>query len=338
MSGIRRASHAGSWYTHSSSKLNTELDEWLSEVPDKINESDVPIKGASVIIAPHAGYSYSGPCAAWAYKVFDVSAAKRIFVLGPSHTYYLSGCALTTYATYETPLGNLRVDLDTIKQLRDTGKFKDIPRDNDEDEHSLEMHLPYLAKRLTQTFGGGSDGDGDASWPPVVPILIGDNKRDAEKAFGELLLPHLRDPDNAFIVSSDFCHWGSRFSYTKYTADGTVEGVRSLGRADRNLPVPIHEGIRVLDHLAMDAIETGSHDAFYDNLKATGNTVCGRHPIGVVMAALEMLKKERAGGDGAASGSKKGDGVFTFVKYDRSSLVENVSDSSVSYAAAYAVI
>lgn len=331
MSGTRRASHAGSWYARSSTKLTAELDEWLDEVPDKINDSEVPIKGARVIIAPHAGYSYSGPCAAWAYKVFDISTVKRVFVLGPSHTYYLSGCALTTYATYETPLGNLRVDLDTVKQLRDTGKFKDVPRSNDEDEHSLEMHLPYLAKRLTQTIG--ADG---AAWPPIVPIMVGDNKRDAEKAFGRLLVPYLADPDNAFIVSSDFCHWGGRFGYTKYTGDGTVDSVRSLGRADKDgLPVPIHEGIRVLDHMAMDAIETGSHDAFYDNLKATGNTVCGRHPIGVVMAALEMLRDERGGGGTLA---KKGDCAFTFVKYDRSGLVEDIGDSSVSYAAAYAII
>ncbi|KAL8371603.1 hypothetical protein RB595_001416 [Gaeumannomyces hyphopodioides] len=332
MSGVRIASHAGDWYTAEPDGLEHDLDRYLDAVPEQINDSDLPVKGARVIIAPHAGYSYSGPCAAWAYKALDLSAAKRVFILGPSHTYYLPGAALTTYATYATPLGDLRVDVDTITALRATGRFLDVPRQRDEDEHSLEMHLPYLAKRLAQTFG---PRDTTAAWPPIVPIVVGDNKRESEKALGELLVPYLRDRENAFIVSSDFCHWGSRFSYTAYTPDGTEAGVRSLTRRDApsDLPVPIHESISALDHMAMDAIESGSHDAFFDSLKATGNTVCGRHPIGVVMAGLEALKKEKADSSGV-----KGDGVFTFVKYDRSSLVNGLKDSSVSYGSAYAII
>jgi predicted class III extradiol MEMO1 family dioxygenase len=81
----------------------------------------------------------------------------------------------------------------------------------------------------------------------------------------------------------------------------------------------------------MAAVETGRHQAFLDVLQATGNTVCGRHPIGVVMAALEALDED---GGGAAHGAK---GRFKFVQYDRSSLVESVGESSVSYCSGYAV-
>ena len=81
----------------------------------------------------------------------------------------------------------------------------------------------------------------------------------------------------------------------------------------------------------MDAVETGNHEAFLENLEKTGNTVCGRHPIGVVMAAIEILEKE-----GKVSG--EGKGKFKFVRYERSSDVEDISDSSVSYASAYAVL
>ncbi len=83
--------------------------------------------------------------------------------------------------------------------------------------------------------------------------------------------------------------------------------------------------------MAMDAIETGKHKDFLGNLKETGNTVCGRHPIGVVMAAIEILKKED-------KVSGEGKGKFKFVRYERSSDVEDISDSSVSYASAYAVL
>lgn len=275
-------------------------------------------------ISSHAGYSYSGPCAAWAYKSLDLSAAKRVFLLGPSHTYYLKGGALTTFAAYETPFGDLQVDADTIKTLRETGKFSDIPPNSDEDEHSLEMHVPYLYKRLQQTHGNTSN------LPKIVPILIGDNSGAKEKEFGALLAPYIQDPENAFIVSSDFCHWGTRFSYTKYVPGADRMGeLRSLSRRDGRTETPIHEGIKVLDQLAMDAVASGNHDDFVDNLAKTQNTVCGRHPIGVTMAALEM----------AAGGTVSADrGRFTFVRYERSSLVESVGDSSVSYAAAYAII
>lgn len=188
------------------------------------------------------------------------------------------------------------------------------------------MHLPYLFKRLQQTHSDSS------AWPKIVPVLIGDNNGAQEKEFGALFAPYLRDPENAFIVSSDFCHWGTRFSYTKYVpGPDRLEELRSLGRrAGTDTETPIHEGIRVLDQLAMDAVASGRHDAFVENLAKTGNTVCGRHPIGVVMAALEELGKD--------GGVQEGEGKFKFVRYERSSLVESVSDSSVSYASAYAII
>ena len=108
----------------------------------------------------HAGYSYSGPCAAWAYKALDLRSAKRVFILGPSHTYYLRGCALTSFDKYETPFGDLVVDNATTSELRQTNRFSEMPKRSDVSEHSLEMHLPYLRKRLEQTFG---DGD----YPPL---------------------------------------------------------------------------------------------------------------------------------------------------------------------------
>lgn len=247
-----------------------------------------------------------------------MSAAKRIFVLGPSHTYYLKGCALSTFASYETPFGKLTVDAQTVETLRGTGKFSDIPASSDEDEHSLEMHLPYIWKRLEQTHGEGNP----EAYPPIVPILVGDNNGAKEKEFGQLLAKYLEDPGNAFVVSSDFCHWGSRFSYTAYVPSADkLDQLRMLSRKSTDTETPIHEGIKVLDELAMGAVASGEHDKFVENLKVTKNTVCGRHPIGVTMAAMEAV----------------GAGPFQLLRYERSSLVERLDDSSVSYASFYAV-
>ena len=289
----------------------------------------------------HAGYSYSGPCAAWAYKALDLRSAKRVFILGPSHTYYLRGCALTTFDKYETPFGDLVVDKATTSELRHTGRFSDMPTRREVDEHSLEMHIPYLWKRLEQTFGSDS-----SRFPSIVPILVGNASEQEEKSFGQLLSQYLKDPETAWIVSSDFCHWGSRFSYRpefhegviwdldKPKAHGTKHEVLQVtpdwsgAAADPEDP-EIHEVIKVLDHMAMDAVESGAHSAFSKVIRETHNTVCGRHPIGVMMAALESVAKEGPG---------EGKGKFNFVQYQRSSLVKTHWDSSVSYASAYAVV
>ena len=282
------------------------------------------------VLDSHAGYSYSGPCAAWAYKSLDLSKTKRIFLLGPSHTYYLNGCALTTFAEYETPFGNFTVDAEVTAELRKTGKFKTIPAGSDESEHSLEMHLPYIWKRLEQTLGADK-----ASWPTLVPILVGDGSGPEEKSYARLLLPYLKDPANAFVVSSDFCHWGKNFRYRVYCSGTDLSKLDTLpaGGPKAGEP-PVHESIRVLDEAAFAAIETGVHDNFVDYLQLTENTVCGRHPIGVTMAALELLAEERGG---AGSGAK-GAGKFAFIQYQRSSLVTRANESSVSYAAAYAIV
>lgn len=216
-----------------------------------------------------------------------------------------------------------------------------MPPRREVDEHSLEMHIPYLWKRLEQTFGNDS-----SKYPPIVPILVGDGSEEQEKSFGELLAPYLKDPETAWIVSSDFCHWGSRFNYRPEFHDGLIRDIdapKSHGvkrevlevRPDWNKLVEdpegpeIHEVIKVLDQMAMDAVESGAHSEFYKVIHDTHNTVCGRHPIGVMMAALEALVNE---------GLEEGKGKFKFVQYQRSNLVKKHYDFSVSYASAYAVV
>lgn len=207
-----------------------------------------------------------------------------------------------------------------------------MSKDADETEHSMEMHLPYIYKVVSQTFKNESD------FPKLIPILVGNTNEAREILYGKILAPYLADPTSAFVISSDFCHWGLRFQYTYYlpaspsSAAASADGGISLKRRDKSpTSPPIHESIARLDKLSMDAIETGKHSEFLDNLQDTGNTVCGRHPIGVVMAAIEELEKTQPE-------AVNGKGRFKFVRYERSSDVEDITDSSVSYASAYAVL
>ena len=111
----------------------------------------------------------------------------------------------------------------------------------------------------------------------------------------------------------------------------TKEQYIDLQRRARNF----HESIKEVDFESMGACETGRCEEWLAVLRRTGNTVCGRHPIGVVLAGLEGA----GGGDAeGVEGKGKGKGRFRFVRYERSSEVRKVSESSVSYASAFAVV
>lgn len=215
------------------------------------------------------------------------------------------------------------------------------------------MHLPYIYHLLSSSLPS------PASFPPLVPILVGSTSPSSEKKYGALLAPYLRDEENVFVISSDFCHWGTRFQYTYYVPSSSSssavepgEGISLTPKYHKSPPTdpPIHESIRRVDRYCMDAVEGGRHEGFLDALRRTGNTVCGRHPIGVVMAGLEVVRgKDVVEDEGGAEGEGKrgedaGDeergkrGRFRFVRYERSGEVRGVGESSVSYASAFAVL
>nr|CAG4652008.1 EOG090X09ZA [Triops cancriformis] len=292
---VRQATHAGSWYTNSGRELNRQLEGWLSAV----NVAHGP---ARAIIAPHAGYRYCGACAAFAYRQINSAVVKRVFILGPSHHVRLSGCALSTAVKYKTPLYDLTIDTEVYDELHATGSFEWMSLETDEDEHSIEMHLPYVAK----VFENYKDAF------TIVPILVGSLSTDKESHYGGILAKYLADPANLFIISSDFCHWGQRFRYTYYD--------RSCGE--------IHQSIEQLDHQGMSIIEQLDAVGFADYLKKYANTICGRHPIGVLLNAVQHLKK-------TLNGHRLS---LKFLNYAQSSRCRSSSDSSVSYAAASLVL
>lgn len=304
----RRASHAGSWYDASPEKLRKSLSTWLSAASQhgslgyasSVNPSLPGSHPVYSIIAPHAGYSYSGKAAAYAYAAVDARRFTRVFVLGPSHHVYLADrCAVSDAAVLETPLGDLPVDrevADGLLENADSGaRFVRMSADMDAAEHSIEMHLPYIRHVFK---------DVDVK---VVPIVVGSLSEEKERSFGKVLSSWFGDGESFFVISSDFCHWGTRFRYT--TIDRQSEF--------------IWQSIERLDREGMNAIESGDHATFSSYQRRTENTVCGRHPIGVLMSALAYCSRH--------SGR-----VFTtrFVRYEQSSRCVSMCDSSVSYASA----
>jgi len=288
----RRASHANSWYSGNGQQLDRELTNWLSAT----TQISTP---ARAVICPHAGYSYSGATAAHSFRQIDPNTVRTIFILGPSHHVRLSGCAVSQCTTYQTPLGDLTIDREITNELLETGKFEVMSLSDDENEHSIEMQLPYIAKVMEPARGNFS----------VVPVMVGSLSPNSESKYGKIFAKYLKDPSICFVISSDFCHWGDRFNYTHYDA--------SAGE--------IHQSIKALDHAGMDLIERLDAPGFTHYLKQYGNTICGRHPIGVF---LNMVAEVR---NGLTNGYRMD---LKFLKYAQSSQVKSPRDSSVSYASA----
>lgn len=300
---------------------------------------------------------------------------KRIFILHPSHHVSLSTLALPTVTAYSTPLSAfpLALDLSTIEHLLTlstvvnsrTLKFTTMSRSVDEAEHSAEMQLPYLHRLLQKQYPDRPESE----YPPLVPIMVGNTNAATEVAFGRLLAPYIANPENSFVISSDFCHWGSRFGYTYYLPNAPIPAPSPLGlpngvvsspgevaatdlHVDENLAQgrdlgprenparnepAIHESIAHADRACMCAVATGPHAAFLKALGDTGNTICGRHPIGIFMAGWEEVERNQKVGEDE-QGGQVGKGRFQFLRYERSSDVVSARDSSVSYVSAFAVL
>lgn len=293
---VRRATKAGSWYESDKDESDRQLSQWLSSAgPSQFGP-------AKAIISPHAGHFHCGSCAAYAYKEISPEVS-RIFILGPSHYVRLSDIALSPATEYETPFYNLKIDQDVYKELL---AFKDdfqvMSLKTDEEEHSIELQLPFIAKIMenrTEPF-------------TIVPMMVGSMRPEAERRYGQILSKYLADPKTAFVISSDFCHWGHRFDYQYYKKQWGA----------------IYQSIEHLDKLGMKAIKDLKLDSFTSYSSKYGNTICGRHPIAILVAALEHLNTQ------SLSDPTKPRYAMKFLNYKQSSKVSEMNDSSVSYAAA----
>lgn len=321
---VRPATHAGTWYSSNASKLTSQLQQYL------LHSQVVP--RARIIISPHAGYTYCGSTMGKAYGTLDLQNIKRIFILGPSHHVYFRNKALVSqFDEVETPLGNILVDTEVAKQLIKHEEFEPMDAEMDCDEHSLEMQysMLYETLRLRQI---------DIKQARIVPIMISHNSTRIDYALGKTLSKYASDESSAFIISSDFCHWGRRFNYTGYVGDKSeieealkddteIESLTARSKLSHH-QIPIWKSIELLDKFAMELLsQSEPHDKYElwkQYLEVTGNTICGEKPIGVILCALSYLKAVN--------------GKFSWPGYSQSSQVSNVMESSVSYAAGFCSI
>lgn len=184
MMHVKRPVVAGLFYPGTANELKAALGD-LMDTADATSE----IRPCA-LIAPHAGYQYSGPVAASAYTTLAPWAdeIRRVVVLAPSHRLGFQGIATSSADVFQTPLGDIPVDRAAVKQLRSLSGVL-VMDEAFAQEHALEVQLPFLQTVLPAF--------------ELVPLVVGEADSDDVSRVIDTLL----SPDTLIVVSSDLSHF-----------------------------------------------------------------------------------------------------------------------------------
>lgn len=184
MINIREAAVAGTFYPAAPIQLKQMLEQYLNDAP-------IGMKVPKAIIAPHAGYIYSGSIAASVYA--RLQSAKelinRVVLIGPSHRIGFQGLAVSTAKQFATPLGTIEVDIDSIAKIANHSFVQHMDQAH-KDEHSLEVHLPFL-QTVLKNF-------------TLIPIVAGNAS--AEQVC-QIIEQFWYEPETLIVISSDLSHF-----------------------------------------------------------------------------------------------------------------------------------
>ncbi len=228
----RPAAVAGMFYPAAADELQTLVNQLLAD--NKPKESLTRHIAPRVLIVPHAGYIYSGGIAAQAYNLLSTHTAtiKRVMLLGPSHRVALHGMALPSCDAFETPLGPIKLDTETITKLKLLPEVNTVDAAHAQ-EHSLEVQLPFLQTVLTHF--------------SLIPVVVGDTSPEAVKA----LINSCWHEDTLIVISSDLSH------FLPYSTATTVdkETLQHILSYDSHLAGEQACGCRPLNGLLLAATE-----------------------------------------------------------------------------------
>lgn len=183
---VRPPAVAGSFYPSQAEVLNQTIDRMVHGVSPR--KPDVHVRA---MVVPHAGYSYSGPTAAYGYRLLanDPHAYSRFVILCPAHRWPGEGVAAPEASRFATPLGEVAVDQEAIAALHEEQLVSILPEAHRQ-EHAIEVHLPFLQHICTEPFA-------------LVPLVVGRcSPRQVVR-----VLQHLMDAQTFLIVSSDLSHF-----------------------------------------------------------------------------------------------------------------------------------
>lgn len=185
MKSVRAPAVAGRFYPADPGELRDLVSSLLIQASPAIGPAP------KALIAPHAGYIYSGPIAAMAYAQLAPARelVKRVVLIGPSHYVALNGLAATSAEAFMTPLGAVSVDVAALRRIESLPRVR-VRDEAHAQEHSLEVQLPFLQTVLDHF--------------TLVPLAVGNA---TPEEICQVLDVLWNGPETCFVISSDLSHY-----------------------------------------------------------------------------------------------------------------------------------
>ncbi len=270
MASVRPAAIAGMFYPGDARVLARDIDAMLAAA-----RPAAQVQAPKAIIAPHAGYIYSGPVAASIYALIAPARAriKRVVLLGPTHRVAVHGMALPGVDAFATPLGRVTIDAAAVKQLTAL-PFVGTSAEAHRLEHSLEVHLPFLQKVLDEF--------------TLVPLAVG--RASAEQVVQAIELLWGSD-ETLIVVSSDLSHY-LPYAEAQATDRATAQAIVGL-----STDITHHQacGATPVTGLNLLAQQRGLAPRLID-LRNSGDTAGDKSRV-VGYAAFAFIEPPRPGGE-----------------------------------------
>ncbi len=201
MDKVREPAVANMFYTGNPAVLSSQISEMVDNaiVESKYNN----VFG---IVSPHAGYVYSGGCAAYAYKALAGQEFDTAIVLSPSHREYFYGVSVYDGDAYQTPLGTVHINSDIRDKIISCSDLIFAGKSGHGEEHAVEVQLPFLQYIKNDV--------------KIVPMVIGDQRKDVMDQLAEALA-EVKNETTIVVASTDLSHFYSKDIASKI--DGRTE-------------------------------------------------------------------------------------------------------------------
>ena len=186
----RASIHAGTWYPGNKEELKKMLQTFMTNARGKLAGE---VYG---LVVPHAGYIYSGPVAAFAYKIVEGQEYDDVIVIGPSHHHGFFGASVDTMAGRETPLGRVDYDLELAKNIIKQNKGITYEPEAHSQEHSTEIQVPFLQMVLTKF--------------KLIEIVVGNQDYKTCEMLSDAIATAIKGKKVLIVASSDLSHYHSQ--------------------------------------------------------------------------------------------------------------------------------
>lgn len=270
---VRAPAVAGTFYPGESARLADQVDRLLAAAPEWHGE---PPKA---IVVPHAGYVYSGPVAATAYRALRAARdrVRRVVLLGPAHRVAVRGLALPGVRAFATPLGEIPLDDALVRRVSTLPQVSVHTRCH-APEHSLEVQLPFL-QRVLDDF-------------TLLPLVVGDA---SPGDVADVLRAVWGGPETLIVISSDLSHYLTHDEATRVdrsTVELIQRGEPTLSHDQACGATPVNGLLRALREFPLDAEVV--------DLRNSGDTAGGHDRVVGYVSVL--FTERRDGADEARFG------------------------------------